>query len=129
MQWALAFLRNVRNTKGEYSKDVKLCIQAIEDQLLELYAEMVDEVKKIPKKKKSCSTCCKKSSSTGSVDDVDITLKQNYIKKNVPFSINYVDLLKRNAALRPKITKQSLISSKSCGSTVSTNAPKCPYLN
>lgn len=120
LQWALGFLRTIHNTRGEYTKDVQLCIIAIEDQLIELYADMVDEVKKIPKKKKSCSSCCKKSSTTvESVEDIDITLKQNYVKKCIPFSINYNELLKRNANLKPNITKVNLTTSATCGSASS----------
>lgn len=129
MQWALGFFRNVRNTKGEYTRDVQVCIQAIEDQLLELYADMVNELNKVPKRKKSCSSCCKKSgsaTSTGSGIDENVSMKQNYIKKQIPFSINYVELLKKNPQLRPIITKPQCVPSKSCTS-VENQTPKRFY--
>lgn len=44
MQWALNFLRSIKNQNGEQPKDISLCIQAIEDQLLDTYAALVNEI-------------------------------------------------------------------------------------
>lgn len=43
LQWALNFLKGIKNQNGEQPKDILLCIQAIQDQLLETYAALVDE--------------------------------------------------------------------------------------
>lgn len=47
LQWALNFLQGIYNRKGEHPKDVALCIQQIEDHLIEQYADMVDDVQYI----------------------------------------------------------------------------------
>lgn len=44
LQWALNFLKGIKNQNGEQPKDILLCIQAIQDQLLETYAALVDEL-------------------------------------------------------------------------------------
>ncbi|GJQ75661.1 hypothetical protein Trydic_g17736 [Trypoxylus dichotomus] len=47
LQWAHNFLRGIYNRRGEHPKDVALCLQQIEDQLIEQYAGMVDDVQYI----------------------------------------------------------------------------------
>lgn len=45
LQWALSFLKGITNSRGEYPKDVAICIQAVEDELVSGYAQMVEGVK------------------------------------------------------------------------------------
>lgn len=52
LQWALSFLKGVKNSKGSHPKDVAICMQAIEDELIAGYAEMVDCVKPKGRKEK-----------------------------------------------------------------------------
>lgn len=119
MHWALGFLRNLHNVNGEYTKDVKLCIDTIEEESIKLYAEMVDEIAHIPKSKKSRSCCCKKKSSTSKVDsaktsDNDIenaTLQEAYVPKQIPFSINYSDLVRKYPELLLQNEKSSRVKS------------------
>ncbi|KAJ9594939.1 hypothetical protein L9F63_013755 [Diploptera punctata] len=39
LHWALEFLKGIKPSRGEHPKDVKLCINAIEDKLIELFAK------------------------------------------------------------------------------------------
>lgn len=105
LQWASSFLRNVHNVKGDYTKDVQICIETIEEELIKLYAEMVDEVKSGSQKRTKSKACCscfckKKPSSTNN----NITCKDHpsmsttiYEQRQMPFSINYIDIKKKHS--------------------------------
>lgn len=40
LHWCLRFLLDLKNTEGEYTGDVNVCIQAVEDDLIEQYAKL-----------------------------------------------------------------------------------------
>ena len=40
LHWALEFLKSIRPSGGDCPKKVKVCINAMEDKLIELYAKM-----------------------------------------------------------------------------------------
>lgn len=49
LQWALAFLRTIRNRQGDFPADVETCINAIEELLLDKYAELSTEIPAVNK--------------------------------------------------------------------------------
>lgn len=40
LHWCLRFLLDLKNTEGEYTRDINVCIQAVQDNLIEQYANL-----------------------------------------------------------------------------------------
>lgn len=62
LEWALYFLRGVKNNTGKHPPDVAIAIRTIEDTLMKYYADMsilVIRQQAQKKKKKNCETCGK----------------------------------------------------------------------
>ncbi|XP_023013446.2 uncharacterized protein [Leptinotarsa decemlineata] len=83
LQWASAFLKTIHNRQGEHPKDVEVCIDAIEEILLNQYAELSKEM----------NTANKLDESVHYVDGALGT--SNMVSKNIPFSLNYSEMVKR----------------------------------
>ncbi|XP_030745638.1 uncharacterized protein LOC115874584 [Sitophilus oryzae] len=49
LQWALAFLKTIYARTGERPKDVEVCVEAIEDILIDRYAALSKEIDKVDK--------------------------------------------------------------------------------
>ncbi|KAL3268150.1 hypothetical protein HHI36_007277 [Cryptolaemus montrouzieri] len=76
LQWAMSFLRSIYNKYNERPKDVQICIDAIQDYLVELYADVsfkLDALKNMEKAQRE--------------------EEEAPVETEIPFSINYSDLL------------------------------------
>lgn len=136
LHWALNFLRGIHNKGGLHPKDVEICIQAIEDQLIDQYASMVEPNK--PEKQKG--SLCRSSSCTRKkqrdIDDCELnksrqsltsstsltsrqsfisSRSQTFIEEDIPFSINYIDMTRNN----PKGIQQLFKATYPCSSLTS----------
>lgn len=126
MQWALNFLKSIKNQNGEQPKDIALCVQAIQDQLLDTYAALVNEVvegdaeeEKADGERKGCTpdTCEKlkeggESSQElgggGSADKLAKTAKDvqsDVVITNLPFSVNYTEMIKSSPMTADRVYK------------------------
>ncbi|XP_017777424.1 PREDICTED: uncharacterized protein LOC108563301 [Nicrophorus vespilloides] len=143
LQWAYAFLDTIRDFKGKHSPDVEYCLDVISDELIAQYAELADDVQFIKEskdKKKVTSTPAKnaskgsnlqeesgtswKTASTGSVKNEKSDVM---VKRDVPFSINYMDMITRTPS---NIQLDNSKSCKSCGAVgTEANASKSNMLN
>lgn len=56
LQWALNFMDGIYNRRGEHPKDVALCIQQIQDELIEQYADIVDDVQYVKRPSQDSTT-------------------------------------------------------------------------
>lgn len=107
LQWALCFLETIKNRRGEYPKDVGVCVNAMVDQLIELYADLVNELQSFYKRKgkeqklkngskEAIDVAEKPSQSSKQKKITDVTLTESYIDRMVgsmPFSLNYNDIV------------------------------------
>ncbi|KAG5891873.1 hypothetical protein JTB14_015891 [Gonioctena quinquepunctata] len=83
LQWASAFLKTIHNRQGGYPKDVEVCIDAIEEILLNQYAEL--------------------SKDMNTADELDETVhyvdgalgSNSMVCKHIPFSLNYSEMSQR----------------------------------
>lgn len=116
MQWALNFLKGIYNRKGEHPKDVEVCIQACQDQLIDQYASMIEEVPIEKYKNTLCGYDCssrRRGSCEGNVSSNSLNRlpscassvfgkpvisSSDCTSTKVPFSINYAEMVKRNPA-------------------------------
>lgn len=76
MHWALSFLYSLKNRKHERPKDVQLCIDAMEDYLIELYADLSNKLEPLKK--------------------MELTQREEEespISTEIPFSLNYKEML------------------------------------
>lgn len=105
LQWALNFLRVVRTQDGEQPKDVALCIQTVQDKLLDHYAALVDEFVSTDEgeaKRRGCTPdTCEKRASERSTDSEGFQTPQArdvqsdvIVTKTLPFSVNYTEMMK-----------------------------------
>lgn len=117
MQWALNFLKTIKNQNGEQPKDITLCIQAIEDQLLDHYAALVNEIaggeegeneEGEPHKGCSRDTCEKIPDAERTASGADVSgaesaekiaklakdVQSDVVITNLPFSVNYTEMMK-----------------------------------
>lgn len=101
----------IYNQKGEHPKDINLCIEAIQEQLIEQYAGMANILppakkkgycgaynckgeKKVKKTSTSQTSVKSTRSSKSSVGDEDSYRQVQTISREVPFSVNYADIIK-----------------------------------
>lgn len=80
LQWANEFLKTIFNEKGEHPKDIQFCIDTIERLLLEEYSDLNKELDKLENAKKNLQN--------NGITNVAIV-------KNVPFSLNYCDMIEK----------------------------------
>ncbi|KAF7272201.1 uncharacterized protein LOC143205254 [Rhynchophorus ferrugineus] len=83
LQWALAFLKTIYSKSGERPKDVELCIEVIEDQLIEQYAGMAKQLSQMDKINDSSHYA---DGAFGS---------KTVVVQTFPFSKNYADLVEK----------------------------------
>ncbi|KAJ8982833.1 hypothetical protein NQ317_014222, partial [Molorchus minor] len=83
LQWALSFLKTVHTPKGDRPEDVQLCIDAIENILVDKYAELSTEINGLEDLDKT-------------VHYVDGALgSKTMITQALPFSLNYAEMMTR----------------------------------
>lgn len=81
LQWALAFLKTIFLRTGERPKDVEICIENIENILIDRYAAMNQEMDKMNRINET-------------VHFADGALgSKTVVTKKFPFSVNYADLV------------------------------------
>lgn len=104
LHWALNFLKTIKNENGEHPKDISLCIEIIQDQLLEIYAALANELSvdhsesqetKKTDERKSCNTetCSKIDKSTTE----NPPKRKDIVESNLgimPFSVNYKEMMR-----------------------------------
>lgn len=129
LQWALNFLNSIKNQYGEQPKDISLCIQAIQDQLLDTYAALVNELteddeeasKTEEGERKACTkdTCPKTKDGAGSSQELINTsgtsveklsktardVQSDVVITNLPFSVNYMEMMKSSAIAGDRVYK------------------------
>lgn len=109
------FLKGIQTRKGEHPKDVAVCIQAIEDELIQAYAEMIDNIDLNKCKDCRCSPISSKSQNEISFKELRMPTPKDLhdnqksgnlftnirrasgdlVTKKVPFSINYSEMHKK----------------------------------
>ncbi|XP_050306430.1 uncharacterized protein LOC126743397 [Anthonomus grandis grandis] len=98
LQWALAFLKTIYLRTGERPKDVDICIDNLEELLIEEYAKMNEELEKM---KKINDTSHYADGAFGST---------TVVTQKFPFSFNYMDLVHKLGEVavhdQPSITSQ-----------------------
>ncbi|KAF5278482.1 hypothetical protein FQA39_LY05971 [Lamprigera yunnana] len=80
IQWALSFLKRLKNRKGEHPADILTCIEAMEEALIKQYADMAETVISVMPSK----TASEPIVETKSQDSTTFT----------PFSVNYAEMSK-----------------------------------
>ncbi|CAG9762191.1 unnamed protein product [Ceutorhynchus assimilis] len=98
LQWALAFLKTIFLRTGERPKDVEICIDAIEDVLLEKYANLSEQLERMTKINESSHYA------DGAFGSMTV------VTKDFPFSATYADLVHKLGEIEvhadPSITSQ-----------------------
>lgn len=98
LQWALAFLKTIYLRSGERPKDVELCIENIEDLLIEEYANLSVELEKMNKINETSHYADGAFGST------------TVVTKKFPVSVNYANLVSKLGEVQlhdePSITSQ-----------------------
>ncbi|KAK5644909.1 hypothetical protein RI129_006209 [Pyrocoelia pectoralis] len=82
IQWALTFLKGVKNSKGDHPPDILVCIEVMEDALIKQYADMADAVNSLKLNETVSASALVHDS--GSKTSQEQTL----------FSINYTEMAK-----------------------------------
>lgn len=95
------FVKEIRNQQGEYPKDISLCIEAMEDALIEQYANMANSVVVHPDFiKKQDSMLGESSHVQKSLSETD---KGYIVKQSGPFSMNYIEMIKCKSKYSKKV--------------------------
>ncbi|XP_056632402.1 uncharacterized protein LOC130442369 [Diorhabda sublineata] len=84
LQWALAFLKTIQCRTGDYSKDIELCINALENILVTQYSDLITEI--------------------GPATRLDETIhygggalgSSTMVTQEIPFSLNYSQLITKS---------------------------------
>lgn len=89
---------------------------------------MVNEVKRFNATTKKGYCCCKKKGSTTTSNlsvSEDVNYSENFIKQDVPFSITYADMMRRN----PPVQIRQIFKAPAKQVNIDTSKPstKCPY--
>ncbi|XP_031358973.1 uncharacterized protein LOC116182579 isoform X1 [Photinus pyralis] len=82
IQWALSFLKGIKNTKGDPPPDIFVCIEVMEEALIKQYADMADAMKSL------------KPNETVSASAVSQTTPSKILQEQKSFSINYTEMVK-----------------------------------
>ncbi|XP_018579115.1 uncharacterized protein LOC108917139 [Anoplophora glabripennis] len=101
LQWALAFLKTIHTRQGDHPKDVQICIDLIENILLDQYADLAKDLTGITKLDQT-------------VHYVDGALgTQSMVVKTMPFSLNYEEMINKcPATVASKDSKLSMTSAE-----------------
>ncbi|CAH1114041.1 unnamed protein product [Psylliodes chrysocephalus] len=86
LQWALAFLKTIQDPNGDYTEDVKICIDAIEEILVKDYADLQQEINSANQLDESVHYG---GGALGS---------STLVTQDIPFSLNYSEILNRHQA-------------------------------
>ncbi|KAF2899199.1 hypothetical protein ILUMI_06986 [Ignelater luminosus] len=86
LQWALSFLKGIRNKQGKHPRDIAICIEAMEDALLQQYAAMADTVKLTDE------NSFIQSKPTLSTHTIASNAEKSLVTQKLPFSVNYAEM-------------------------------------
>lgn len=82
IQWALTFLKGIKNSKGDHPPDILVCIEVMEEALIKQYADMADAMKSL------------KPNGTVSASAVSQATPSKISQEQPSFSINYTEMAK-----------------------------------